>query len=86
MDQISIMLAGYRAAGRQPPPREELFDIAANVVLRDEFKKVEEKKITDDLRKRSTQHINRAGGVNVKKNLSPAEEVAALIDAKYYGR
>lgn len=85
-EQVANMLAGYQARGKQAPPRDELFDVAARFVLRDEYQKAHEQKLAGDLAKRSTQHINRAGGQKNKTNQSPLEETAALLDEKFFGK
>jgi hypothetical protein len=84
--QMSVLLAGYQAAGQSAPSREEVFDMAARHVLRDVYQKVSEKKLASDLAKRSTQHIQRAGGQNNKSKLSPQDETAALLDEKFPSR
>lgn len=83
-NQMSVLLAGYRVLGQQAPPREQVFDTAARLVLADEYQKVHEKKLTSDLAKRSSQHIQRAGGQKATSKLSPDEETAALLDEKFF--
>ena len=82
--QVAVLLAGYKAAGKEPPPRDQVFDAAAQLVLKDEFQKAHEKKLASDLAKRAKQHINRAGGQKVKHSQDPLEETAALLDEKYF--
>jgi hypothetical protein len=79
-------LAGYKAAGQQAPPRDQVFDTAAKLVLMDEYQKIELKKISGDLAKRSQRHIQRAGGGKQTNNNNPLDETAALLDAKYFAR
>lgn len=83
-DQVAVLLAGYQASGRQTPPRNEVFDAAARLVLTDEFATLKEKKLSDKLSKRSKQHISRAGGKTEKQKRNPAEETAALLDRKFF--
>jgi hypothetical protein len=85
-NQLSVLIAGYNATGKRLPPRDELFDVAAALVLADKFEDIDKKKLTEKLSKRSGQHIQRAGGNKNKKTLNPFEEVAAEMDAKYYGK
>lgn len=82
--KMSVMDAGYRAQGIEPPPREDLFDAAARLVLKDRFAELAEKKIAKDLKKQSKQHIQRsAGSSKATGKLSPEEEAAQAIDARW---
>lgn len=83
-EQVGILVAGYQATGQQPPPRDELFNVAARMTLGDEFQKIHERKLTADLRKRSSQHISRAGGQQATQRQSTEEEIAATLDEKYF--
>lgn len=83
-NQMAVMLAGYRAAGQQAPPREEIFDAAARLALKDEYQKAYEKKLAGNLAKRSTQHLQRAGGQKTKSNQNPLEATAALLDERFF--
>ena len=83
-NQVAVLWAGYKASGQQPPPREDVFAAAAQLVLKDDYLKAREKRLASDLAKRSTQHINRAGGHKVKSDKSPMDEIAAVLDAKYF--
>ncbi len=85
-DQVAVLLAGYKAAGKDAPPRDEVFDAAARSVLKDEYQRVHEKQLAGDLAKRSTQHIQRAGGKKNKTDQSPLDATAALLDAKFFGK
>ncbi|MBU2098566.1 MAG: hypothetical protein KKD00_07370 [Gammaproteobacteria bacterium] len=80
---MAALLAGYRATGQQSPSREEVFDVAARFVLRDEYQKVHEKKLTGDLEKRASQHIQRASGKKTSSVQTPEDETVALLNAKY---
>lgn len=79
--QMSVLLSGYEAQGLRAPPREEVFDIAARIVLKDEFQEVHEKKLSGELFSRSTQHIQRTGTQNETSTQTPEEEAAAAADA-----
>ena len=85
-NQMAVLLAGYRASGQQVPPREQVFGVAARLVLADEFAAVKERELGKDLARRAGQHINRAGGKKTKTNQSPQEETAALLDEKFFGK
>lgn len=85
-NQMAILLNGYSASGQKAPPREEVFDAAARLVLRDEFANASERKLAAKLAKRGKQHTQRAGGQSVKSKKSPIAETAALIDQKFFGK
>jgi hypothetical protein len=82
-ETMTTMLAGYGARGIEAPPREEVFDAAARLVLANKFQEVSEKRLAGDLAKRSTQHIQRVGGTKAKGTKSAEDETAALIDEKF---
>jgi hypothetical protein len=82
-DQMSVLMAGYQAQGLDAPPREEVFNAAAGLVLRDEHRKVHEKKLAGDLEKRASQHIQRAGGSKGTTAKTPEEEVAQALQEKF---
>lgn len=82
-NQVSVLLAGYEATGQQAPPRDEVFDVAARLVLRDEYQQIDGKKLSGDLEKRASQHIQRAGGQKARGTKTAEEEIAAAIDAKF---
>lgn len=84
-EQISVMLAGYHATGKAVPPREEMFKKAARLVLEDEFNANRERTLKSSLEKRSRQHISRAGKRGEKtSDESPIDEIAAIVDKKYF--
>ena len=85
-NQTAILLAGYRASGLQAPSRDEVFSQAARMVLADDFQKVHEKKLSEDLAKRETQHINRATNAGSKSKGDPVADIAAMLDQKYFGK
>jgi len=84
--QVSVLLAGYQAQGQQSPPWEEVFKVAAGQVLQDEYRQIHEKELRENLKKQASQHIQRAGGAKAKPKLSPEEEIAAEVDAKFFSR
>ena len=81
--QMSVMLAGYDAQEMEAPPSKEVFDAAARLVLGDEYQKIRDKKLADDLSSRATQHMQRAGGQKSTETQTPEEEAAAAVDAKF---
>jgi hypothetical protein len=83
-DQMAILIAGYQSSGRQMPPREDVFRSATQMVLREEYQAIHEKKLSADLAKQSTQHINRATGAKSGGSKNPMDETAALLDEKYF--
>jgi hypothetical protein len=80
---VAVLYAGCKSHGLNPS-REELFDQAAKLVLRDEYMKVNETRLAADLAKRSTQHIQRVGSQNNKSKGDPIADVAAMLDEKYF--
>ena len=84
-NQAAALIAGYRAIG-QSPTRDEVFSQAARLVLGSEYAAAQEKKLTADLAKRSTQHISRANPKGSKSKGDPISEVAAMLDEKYFGK
>jgi hypothetical protein len=85
-DQVAILHSGYVASGRQAPSRDDLFSAAAKLVLANEYEKARENSLNEKLTKRSSQHINRAGGKGSKGEVSPQDAVAAMLDAKFFGK
>jgi len=86
-EQMAVQIAGYQAVGRPMPPREEMFQAAAKVVLAKEFAELERKQIQSELRKRARQHVQRGSkGEKVTDNeLSPEEDAARAIDERFGG-
>jgi hypothetical protein len=82
-DQCSVLLAGLQATGKQAPPREEVFRVAARLVLADEYESLHDKQISAGLKKQAGQHVSRANGRKTKSTQSPSDEIAALIDERY---
>jgi hypothetical protein len=85
-EQIDVMASGYTATGRTVPPRDELFSKAARFVLQGEFDRVREQRLSDAMTKRSATHLHRPGSSNVTKNMTPAEEAAAAVNAQFFGK
>ena len=85
-NQAAVLLAGYQASGQNAPPRDEVFQAAARLVLHDKYSEVEKKALSTSLKKRSGQHIKRAGGKPTKQNQhqDPVDEVAAELNEKYF--
>jgi hypothetical protein len=82
--QTAVLMAGYKSAGLEPPTRDTVFQEAAKLVLMEDYQKIREAKISKDLEKRSGQHINRVGGKKHSSNQDPLDEIASVIDAKYF--
>lgn len=85
-EQMAVMLSGYQQTGIRAPAREEVFNSACNTVLRDEFAKIKDKKVSGKLEKRKSQHIQRAGGAKTKTSVSPMEETAQILDEKFFSK
>ena len=81
--QMSVMDTGYRAQGIEPPSRDELFDSAVGLVLRDTYTEIRNKEIQGDLAKQSKQHIRRASGGKAKSQLSDEDAIAAELEKKF---
>jgi hypothetical protein len=82
-NKIAVLIAGARATGSKPPSRDEAFEMAAQLVLKDKVIAAHEKRLAGDLAKRSTQHLNRAGGKTVKIQKTPQQEAAEMLNAKF---
>lgn len=84
-EQITILLAGYESANKEPPPIDDLFDMAVKYVLADEIAELEQKKIVNSLDLRSKNHISRPSGRKTKSTSEdPEDEVAKILDEKYF--
>ena len=83
-----ILMAGYRATGRPVPSRDDIFAQAASSVLSSEAAGVRDRKVQKSLAKRSGQHIARGADARGKEvsTKSPSDEVASMLDAKYFGK
>jgi hypothetical protein len=82
-ERMTTLLAGYNATGQQAPPDTEVFDMAARLVLRDEYQKIHEKKLSGKLSSRASQHIQRASGSKAKGIRSVEDETAELLKSKF---
>ncbi len=82
-NRMAISIAGHNAAGIQAPSREDLFQEAAGLVLKEEYQQISEKKLVASLKKNSSQHINRANSRGTKQSRDPMDETAAMLDKKY---
>ncbi len=79
-ERAAILVAGYKATGKEPPPLNEVLAESAKIVLADVYQRIKEAKIAEGLAKRETQHINRVDGKKLKNILDPLDEVAAMAD------
>ncbi len=82
-NRMAISMAGYNAAGMQAPTRDELFQEAAGLVLREEYQQISDKKLVASLKKQGSQHINRANSRGTKPSQTPMEETAAMLDKRF---
>jgi len=85
-NKVAVFLSGYNAAGMQAPDRDEMFDDAARLVLKDTYQQNREKKLSDDLAKRGSQHIQRANSRKTRGHQSPLEEAAEMLNARFFAR
>ena len=82
--RVGVLMRGYQSAGGKMPSRDEIFQEAAQSVLRGHFEKLREKKLADELEQRSKQHINRVAGKQHKTESDPIEETARMLDEKFF--
>jgi hypothetical protein len=85
-ENITVMMAGYNAVGKQPPSRDKIFEIAAGNVLAGDFAKIQERKTQKSVNERRSQHVNRVGSNKQKQKLDPFDEVAEIIGKKHFGK
>jgi hypothetical protein len=78
-----VLNAGYQSSGIQSPPRGEIFQEAARLVLSDEYKAADEKQVTDGLKKQAGQHMQRANGKRNKTKQDSIAEIGAEIDSAF---
>jgi len=84
-EKMAILLAGYAAAGKAAPSRDEVFDQAMRLILGKEIEKINTEKTRVLLEKRKGQHINRPSKGSKKTITGDLnDEVAALIDEKFF--
>ena len=81
--QVAVMMAGYNASGMQPPSRDEMFDMASRMVLRDEYQKIHDEKLSKKLEKRSGQHISRVNSRGAKATGDPFDDTVKMLNEKY---
>jgi hypothetical protein len=83
---MAVLMSGYKNSGQQVPSRDEVFDLAARTVCRDDYLNAERKRVESELEDRSKQHIsrpNRQAGISQK---STREDIAAMIDEKFFNK
>lgn len=78
--QTAVLISGYQAEGLESPPRDELFATAAKLVLQEEYQQIREKKLSGNLEKRASQHIERAGGRKADASQTPMEFAASELE------
>lgn len=81
--QIVILANGYSASNIETPPRDELYDTAAAIVLANDLQDVSSKKLSEKLQKRSKVHIQRAGGTKQTKNMSVTQSAAEKLKERF---
>jgi len=82
-NQMAVMMAGYQAMGQEAPPREQVFDAAARLVLRDKYQQVGQERLAGKLAKRALKHVQRVAGPKAKSKSTPEEEAADALKAKF---
>ncbi len=83
--RTAALMAGYRAIGINPPSRDEVFAEASKLVLADKYSAIREQKLTDSLKKRSKQHIQRVGGKGAGSPLNSAADSAVEALRERFG-
>jgi len=81
--KVATLLSGYQATGDAVPPRDEVFAEAARLVLRDEYERLNEKKLKQDLQRRGKQHQQRTKGKKGNKSESPDDEAARVLRERF---
>jgi hypothetical protein len=82
--KIAVLVEGYRASGLPVPKLDDMFDEVARIVLKDDFARLEEAQLAERMEKRAAQDISRPGGSKSKTERSPTDEVADMINKRYF--
>lgn len=82
--KIAILVEGYRASNLPVPKLDDMFDEVARIVLKDDFARMDEAQLAERMDKRAAQDISRPGGSKSKTERSPTEEVADMLDKRYF--
>jgi hypothetical protein len=82
-EEMAIRMAGYKAAGKTQPPRDDVFRRAVQVVLHDDLIAAEEKRVSEEVGARAKQTIQRAGGPKATHKKSPMESTVDLLKEKF---
>jgi hypothetical protein len=81
--QVGVLQSGFMASGGAVPSRSEIFKTAAQTVLHNEYRQLEEKKISGDLERRSGQIIQRASGKKAQSTISPEQQAAEALEQRF---
>jgi hypothetical protein len=82
--KIAILVEGYRASNLPVPKLDDMFDEVARIVLKDDFARLDEAQLAERMDKRAAQDISRPGGSKSKTERSPTDEVADMLDKRYF--
>jgi len=82
--KVAIMVEGYRGSNLPVPELDTLFDEAARSVMSKDFARMDEAQLAERMDKRAAQDISRPGGSKSKTERSPTDEVADMIDKRYF--
>jgi hypothetical protein len=82
--KIAVMVEGYRASGLQVPKLDDMFDEVARIVLKEDFARLDEAQLAERMEKRAAQDISRPGGSKSKTERSPTDEVADMLNKRYF--
>ena len=80
-DQYDILLAGYKASGKNVS-NDTVFEQAVSIVMGDVKTSIK----GDQLKNRKGQFISRPGKAKAKMSADPMEEIADKIDGKYFAK
>lgn len=82
-EQFDVLVAGYKASGKEDVDLKSVFDTAVTIALGDVKKEIADAAAEKVLGKRGKQHISRPSGKTSKPTTDAFEDVAKEIDAKF---
>lgn len=81
MEEMNAIASGYESTGKQLPKPQELFERAVNAVFGDSIKTNTRKSLASQLKKRSSNILNRSSS-KAKSGLSPEAAARAAVKQK----
>jgi hypothetical protein len=82
--KVAVTVEVHRANGWPIPSLDDMFEEAARSVMKDDFARLDEAHLLEKMEKRSGQEISRPGGSKSKTERSPDEEVADMLNKRYF--